>query len=81
MCWCTIIKVWLLTSILQDDERDQRTKTVCRHAITTVLLKACDDHKYKFYLVLFLIGTTPITTDIWSDLVKQGDYFKLLIVA
>ena len=73
MCWCIIIIVQLLTSILQDDERDQRMKMACGHVITTVPLKAHDDHEYNFYLVLFLIGMTPIATDIWVDLVKQGD--------
>ena len=58
----------------QDDERDQRMKMACRCAINTLLLKARDDCKYNFYLVLFLIGMTPITTDISSDLVKQGDF-------
>ena len=48
-------------------------KMACEHVITTVPLEAYDDREYKFYLVLFLIGTTPIATDIWSDLVKQGD--------
>ena len=50
---------------------------VLNFLMTTVPLEACDDREYNFYLVLFLIGTTPIATDIWSDLVKQGDWSDL----
>ena len=53
-----------------------------RHAGMWLLLccwrHAHDDCKYNFYLVLFLIGMTPIATNIWSDLVKQGDMAKML---
>ena len=39
------------------------------------MFKPCDerDFYFYFYLSLYLIGTTPISTDIWSDLDKQGD--------
>ena len=37
--------------------------------------------EYNFYLFLFLIGTTPIATDFWSDLDKQGDYNILCLIA
>ena len=45
----------------------------CGCAMTTLLFKPHDDHGYNFYLFLFLIGMTLITTDSWSDLDKQGD--------
>ena len=45
----------------------------CGHATTGPLFTPRDRLEYNFYLFLFLIGTTPIATDFWSDLDKQGD--------
>ena len=50
----------------------------CGHAMTGLLFTPCDRHEYNFYLFLFLIGMTPIATDFWSDLDKQGDLCYLL---
>ena len=45
----------------------------CGRATTGPLFTPRDRLEYNFYLFLFLIGTTPIATDFWSDLDKQGD--------
>ena len=45
---------------------------MCWHMIITLQVLT-SRLEYNFYLFLFLIGTTPIATDFWSDLDKQGD--------
>ena len=52
----------------------------CGCATTGLLFTPRDRHEYNFYLFLFLIGTTPIATDFWSDLDKQGDGETVAII-